>query len=243
MSPCRCSRRAGLLLAFGPSELYAAFAGLFGVLAAGALLTPLATVASDERARPPASGAVLEFAVTLAVRGVSASLSRTGVATAALAVAVATVNGVGLMIASFRTSLDDVAADDVDGRPLRQRDGRRRGARRARGVGRLRAIAGVDGLSADARTRAADGSTATSRSARCSPAPRGWGLEIVAGDAAAALRCAWRTARGVVASERLVVRARPARRRRARAAVAHGSRSACRSSARFATSTPASRRS
>jgi putative ABC transport system permease protein len=45
--------------------------------------------------------------VALAVRGVSASLSRTGVATAALAVAVATVNGVGLMIASFRASLDD----------------------------------------------------------------------------------------------------------------------------------------
>ena len=35
---------SGFLLAFGPNQLYAAFAGLFGVLAAGALLTPLTTV-------------------------------------------------------------------------------------------------------------------------------------------------------------------------------------------------------
>ena len=36
---------SGLILAFVPSRLYTAFAGLFGVLAAGALLTPLATIA------------------------------------------------------------------------------------------------------------------------------------------------------------------------------------------------------
>ena len=34
------------MLALGPRELYAAFGGLFGVLAAGALLTPLATLRS-----------------------------------------------------------------------------------------------------------------------------------------------------------------------------------------------------
>jgi putative ABC transport system permease protein len=43
----------------------------------------------------------------LAARGVTASLSRTGVAVAALTVAVSTVVGVGLMIASFRGSVDD----------------------------------------------------------------------------------------------------------------------------------------
>src|SRR6185436_14218064 len=36
---------SALILRFGPSKLSAAFAGLFGVLAAGALLTPFATVA------------------------------------------------------------------------------------------------------------------------------------------------------------------------------------------------------
>jgi putative ABC transport system permease protein len=97
---------SGLALAFGPSDLYVAFAALFGVLAAGALLTPMMTVILM-RAIDGAFGRRLGLPVTLAVRGVNASLSRTGVATAALAIAIATVNGVGLMIVSFRASLDD----------------------------------------------------------------------------------------------------------------------------------------
>jgi putative ABC transport system permease protein len=43
----------------------------------------------------------------MAIRGTAASLSRTGVAVAALTVAVATVIGVGLMVSSFRVSVDD----------------------------------------------------------------------------------------------------------------------------------------
>jgi len=43
----------------------------------------------------------------MAIRGTTASLSRTGVAVAALTVAVATVIGVGLMVSSFRVSVDD----------------------------------------------------------------------------------------------------------------------------------------
>ncbi len=95
---------SSLLLAFGPKDLVAAFASLFGVLAAGALLTPIATTALMGMLDRTV-GRVLGLPVVMAIRGVSASLSRTGVATAALAVAVATVNGVGLMIGSFRTSL------------------------------------------------------------------------------------------------------------------------------------------
>ena len=113
---------SGLTLAFGPSALWAAFAALFGVLAAGALLTPLATVALMS-AIDGLLGRRGGIPVTLAVRGVSASLSRTGVATAALAVAVATVNGVGLMIAQLSRQSRRLATDDVDGRHLFERFG------------------------------------------------------------------------------------------------------------------------
>ena len=52
--PCRCSRPAVCCSRSVRVEIYAAFAGLFGVLAAGALLTPLDDGFSDERARPHA---------------------------------------------------------------------------------------------------------------------------------------------------------------------------------------------
>jgi putative ABC transport system permease protein len=45
--------------------------------------------------------------VRMAIRGTTASLSRTGVSVSALAVSVATVIGVGLMVSSFRGSVDD----------------------------------------------------------------------------------------------------------------------------------------
>ncbi len=144
---------SALVLAFGPSDLYAAFAGLFGVLAAGALLTPLATVALMG-AIDWLVGRRAGIPVTLAVRGVSASLSRTGVATAALAVAVATVNGVGLMIDSFRTSLDTwlqttLTADIYVGAA---------GENSALGnlAGALSSLPGIDGVALDTLARAAD---------------------------------------------------------------------------------------
>jgi putative ABC transport system permease protein len=95
---------AAVLLSLGPGSLEIAFAGLFFVLLAGALLTPAATALLMRVLEPVAERA---FGVPglLAVRGVTASLSRTGVAAAALAVAVATVVGIGLMISSFRASL------------------------------------------------------------------------------------------------------------------------------------------
>jgi putative ABC transport system permease protein len=192
---------SGLILAFGPSELYAAFAGLFGILAGGALLTPLATVAlmsALDRLLARRAG----IPVTLAVRGVSASLSRTGVATAALAVAVATVNGVGLMIASFRASLDDwlgttLTADIYlsaveDGGALSK----------LAASGALLELAGVDGLTL---TRArvvptAHGDVAM-RAVR--PGVRGYGLTLVDGGEVAPFD-ALADGAGVIASERLL---------------------------------------
>jgi putative ABC transport system permease protein len=192
---------SGLTLAFGPNELYVAFAALFGVLAAGALLTPLATVALMS-ALDHMIGRRAGIPVTLAVRGVSASLSRTGVATAALAVAVATVNGVGLMIGSFRASLDDwlqttLTADiylsaSEGGTPLAE----------LVASGALAELPGVDGLSL---TRARIVPTAQGDIAvrAVQPGLRGWGLELTGGDEVAAFDSLARGA-GVVASERLL---------------------------------------
>jgi len=192
---------SGLVLAFGPSELYAAFAGLFGILAAGALLTPLATVAlmsAIDRALARRVG----IPITLAVRGVSASLSRTGVATAALAVSVATVNGVGLMIASFRSSLDEwlqttLTADVYVNAP------------EDAGVltelaasGALTAIAGVEGLTLT-RARVVPTPHGDVAIRAVEPGARGWGLSLVAGDEAPALDALARGT-GVIASERLL---------------------------------------
>jgi putative ABC transport system permease protein len=97
---------AGLLLAAGRNSLVISFAGLFGVFLACALATPPATAGLMkllERVLPQR----LPVPVRMAIRGTTASLSRTGVAVAALAVAVATVIGVGLMVSSFRVSVDD----------------------------------------------------------------------------------------------------------------------------------------
>jgi putative ABC transport system permease protein len=192
---------SGLILAFGPTVLDAGFAGLFGVLAAGALLTPLATVAlMSTLDRVLARRAPIP--IRLAVRGVSASLSRTGVATAALAVAVATVNGVGLMISSFRASLDDwlrttltadiylsAANDDATLADLVA-------------SGALASLAGVESLTL---TRARIVPTAHGEIAirAVRPGARGFGLSIVGGDSAAPLD-ALEAGTGVVASERLL---------------------------------------
>ncbi|HEX7236820.1 MAG TPA: FtsX-like permease family protein [Gammaproteobacteria bacterium] len=191
---------SGLVLKFGPSELYAAFAGLFGVLAAGALLTPLATVAvmsALDRALARRAG----IPVTLAVRGVSASLSRTGVATAALAVAVATVNGVGLMISSFRASLDDwldttltadVYLSAVEDGALSD----------LVASGALEKLPGVEGLMLT-RARVVPTSHGDVAIRAVRPGGRGFGLSLVAGDAAAAF-AALADGTGVIASERLL---------------------------------------
>jgi putative ABC transport system permease protein len=131
---------------------------------------------------------------------VSASLSRTGIATAALAVAVATVNGVGLMISSFRTSLDDwlgttLTADlyvafDGEGRALSSEE-----------LASIEHLAGVRGV---ALTRTVLVPTPTGEIAvrAVRPGPDGWGLQIVGADPALAL-AEVAAGRGVVVSERL----------------------------------------
>ncbi|HEX7082052.1 MAG TPA: FtsX-like permease family protein [Gammaproteobacteria bacterium] len=168
---------AGAALSVDSRSLYLAFAALFFVLLAGALVTPAAT-SMLMRAVEPAAARVFGLPGRLAVRGVTASLSRTGVAAAALAVAVATVVGIGLMIGSFRASLVDwlgetLTADLYVSLGAASLD--------ADGVNAIRALPGVTGVSvAQFALLPTPQGPVSLRAA--SPGPEGWGLDIVAGD-------------------------------------------------------------
>lgn len=91
------------LLAF-PRSLAASFAGLFGVVLGIALAAPAFTTLLMAAIRPLAS-ALAGPVGRLATGTVSRAISRTGVAAAALMVAVSVTIGVGVMIASFRSTV------------------------------------------------------------------------------------------------------------------------------------------
>jgi putative ABC transport system permease protein len=80
------------------------YVGLFGIVLGAAGLTPLAMVGAS-RVAGPVLGWLLGLPGRMAARGVVATLSRTGVAVAALMVAIAATVGVGVMIRSFRATV------------------------------------------------------------------------------------------------------------------------------------------
>ena len=89
-------------------SLWAAFTALFSIVIGFSLLIPvvlvlLATVFGWLLGRMPVSGALGQYPL----RSITASLSRTSVAIAALVVAVSATAGVGIMISSFRLSVSD----------------------------------------------------------------------------------------------------------------------------------------
>lgn len=92
-----------LLVRHSGYGLGAGFAGLFLIIAGYSLLVPLAVrLLSRAGSRLTGrSGVLLRFAV----RGIDANLSRTGLAIAALGVAVAATLGVSIMISSFRATV------------------------------------------------------------------------------------------------------------------------------------------
>jgi len=89
-----------------PSSLFASFAGLFGVVLGLALLTPAATLVLMAGIGPLAARFVGTLG-RLAARTVTTSIARTGVAIAALMVAVSVTIGVSLMIQSFRSTVEN----------------------------------------------------------------------------------------------------------------------------------------
>ncbi len=80
------------------------FAALFFMIIGYSLLVPLAVLLLSRLLAPPL-GVVLGVTGRLAGRGLGAALSRTGVAVAALTVAVSATVGVGVMVDSFRTTV------------------------------------------------------------------------------------------------------------------------------------------
>lgn len=112
----------GLVVLATGSNVQTSFAGLFGVILGAALLTPGTMVLLMHGLRPLA-GSAFGVLGRMAAGGVTAGLSRTAPAVAALTIAVAVAIGVGAMIGSFRGSvstwLDRTLSADVYVSPLR----------------------------------------------------------------------------------------------------------------------------
>ena len=194
---------ATALLLFDRQSLPIAFAALFGVLCAGAFCVPAATMALM-RAIAPAARRWGGLPLLMAVRGVAASLSRTGVAAAALAVAVATVIGVSVMIASFRASLiawldTTLTADVYLAAPADELD-----TFSAERVAALLRLPEVRGMSLS-RTFALPTRFGELPVRAATAGPDGWGLDFVAGaaDHAAAML---ESAANIVVAEPLATR-------------------------------------
>ncbi|HBG06485.1 MAG: ABC transporter permease [Geobacteraceae bacterium GWC2_58_44] len=94
----------GGLLLFEEGGIFGGFAGLFAIIIGYTLVVPGAVVLCAGALRP-AMAAVFGVVGKMAARGVVLSLSRTGVATAALVVAVAAGIGVGIMVGGFRLTV------------------------------------------------------------------------------------------------------------------------------------------
>jgi len=95
-----------LLLVVTEQSVLVSYAALLFLLVAAALVTPIAVMGLARAARP-VLGRLFGVLGRMAARGVVTSLSRTGVAIAALMVSVAATIGVGLMIDSFRGTVED----------------------------------------------------------------------------------------------------------------------------------------
>ncbi len=95
-----------IVLAVPLRSVTVGFVGLFLVIIGFALMTPqIVRLLALRLGRLRMVGS--NIGARLAVQGVAVSLSRTGVATAALMVAVATTVGIGIMVGSFRVSVEN----------------------------------------------------------------------------------------------------------------------------------------
>src|SRR5437867_8844172 len=89
-----------------PRSLVMSFAGLFAIVLGLALVTPLVTLVFM-RGAGPLAGAAVGTLGRLAARTVTRAVGRNGVAIAALTIAVSVTIGVGLMIESFRSTVEN----------------------------------------------------------------------------------------------------------------------------------------
>lgn len=103
-----------LLLLLPGRSLVLGFAALFMLMLGFSLLTPLGVMLCG-RLSTPLLGRLLGLPGRMAARGVSASLSRTGVAIAALSIAISATVGVGVMVESFRHSVQQWLGSTLQG--------------------------------------------------------------------------------------------------------------------------------
>lgn len=97
---------AMFMLAFSGDNLVAGLVALFLLILGFALVIPIAVrVCAVQLA--PLAGKLLGTSARMAVSGIGASLSRTGVAIVALSVAVSATVGVSVMVDSFRSSVNE----------------------------------------------------------------------------------------------------------------------------------------
>lgn len=98
------------------TDVYTSFIGLFVIIVGFAFIIPLITLFIVQLIMP-AFRRVFGSIGVIAIRGIAASFSRTGVAITSLAIAIATSVGVAIMISSFRASvvdwLDDTLYADI----------------------------------------------------------------------------------------------------------------------------------
>ncbi|MFW5772276.1 MAG: FtsX-like permease family protein, partial [Phototrophicaceae bacterium] len=98
---------AGLVLLNLPTNsIEISFAGLFAIVVGGAFFTPIALIVLM-RLATPITDRLFGVVGRMAPRAVVRSLSRTSIAVAALTVAISVIVGVSVMIASFRSTVDD----------------------------------------------------------------------------------------------------------------------------------------
>lgn len=95
-----------LVVSMGGRSLMAAFTGLFFIIVGSALLVP-GSLSLMTRLFSRAAQYIAGHNGLMAVRNIERGRSRTGVALAALVVAVSATSGVGLMIGNFRLSVSD----------------------------------------------------------------------------------------------------------------------------------------
>ncbi|MBK1705131.1 FtsX-like permease family protein [Halochromatium glycolicum] len=100
------------LIALSARSMSIGFLALFLVILGTALLMPLG-VHGFATLTTPLFGRLFGIQGRLAARGITASITRSGLAVAALAVAVSATMGVSIMIGSFRTSVSDWLANTL----------------------------------------------------------------------------------------------------------------------------------
>ncbi len=194
------SLAAMALLSLDDDSLVTAFAGMFAVIVAAALVTP-PVIAALMAGLMAALGRFLDMPLRMALRGVDASLSRTGVAVAALVVSVATVIGVGLMVGSFRSSVDRWLSDSLrsDVYVSLSESWYADGGDGDRLAATLAGLPTVARVSRSTRTRVTT-SDGEIRLWALDPADAQWGLTLISGDPVSARR-SFDAGRSVLLSE------------------------------------------